>query len=309
MADFDIGTTIGVIVISLFVVGFLLSGIKIIRPTHRAAIETLGKYSKFRDSGMTFVIPIFQKMFSVNITDTLIDVEKQDVITKDNLNCMVDAQIYYKVGDTETELKKALYQVNNYERQIVQLAKTTLRNVIGDKDFKTVNSKRSELNDAIYQSISKEVQDWGIEIVRVEVKEITPPEDVQHTMNTVIKAENEKEAAINFANAAETKADGERRAAIKNAEGRKQALILDAQGKQEYQIRVAEGEAKAIELVNNAADKYFIGNAKELKKLQVTENSLIKNTKIVLTKDGISPTLVLNETADKVIPVREGESS
>ena len=298
-------------IIAIAIIGIItfLSGLKIIRPTHRAAVETLGKFSSFKRSGIIFVIPIIQKLYSVNITDTLVDVEKQFVITKDNLNCSVDAQIYYKVGDDETSLKKSLYSVNDYEYQIVQLAKTTLRSIIGDKEFKVVNSDRTSLNQAVFNSMSKEAEKWGLEIVRVEVKEITPPPDVQDTMNMVIKAENDKQSAVNFAIATETKADGEKKANIKMAEGRREAMILEARGKKESQELVAEGEAKAIELVNNAANEFFIENAQILKKLQVTEESLKNNSKIIVTKDGIDPTLVINENNDPVIPIPQKEKS
>ena len=300
---------IAIIVIAFIGIITILSGLRIIRPTHRAAVETLGKFTAFKSSGIIFVIPIFQKLYSVNITDTLVDVEKQFVITRDNLNCSVDAQIYYKVGADEASLKKSLYSVNDYEYQIVQLAKTTLRSIIGDKEFKVVNSDRTSLNLAVFDSMSKEAEKWGLKIVRVEVKEITPPPDVQDTMNMVIKAENDKQSAVNFAIATETKADGEKKANIKMAEGRREAMILEARGRKESQELVAEGEAKAIELVNNAANEFFIENAQILKKLQVTEESLKNNSKIIVTKDGIDPTLVINETNDTVIPIPQKEKS
>ena len=304
LAEIDIGILIVQVIVGLIVVGFFLSGIRIIRPTHRAAVETLGKYTRFQNSGLTFIIPFIQKMYSINITEQLVDVMRQEVITKDNLNCSVDAQVYFKVGDSETELKNALYQVNNYTTQIVQLARTTLRNVIGDNVFKDVNSQRGKLNQEVFETMEHETKDWGITIVRVELKEIEPPADVQETMNMVIKAENDKQSAIDFANARETKADGERRAKIKEAEGVKQSLILEAEGKSQAIERVAEARAKEIRLVNEAAEKYFIGNAKELKKLEVTQASLENNSKMVLTENGISPTLVLNETGETIIPTK-----
>lgn len=309
MAELDIGILTGQIILGIIVAGFFLSGIRIIRPTHRAAIETLGKYTRFQNSGITFIIPVFQKLYSVNITEQLVDVMRQEVITKDNLNCTVDAQVYFKVGDTEHELKNALYQVNNYNVQVVQLARTTLRNVIGDNVFKDVNSQRGKLNQQVFDTMETETKDWGINIVRVELKEIEPPDDVQETMNMVIKAENDKQSAIDFANARETKADGERRASIKQAEGVRQALILEAEGKSQAIERVAQARATEIQLVNESAEKYFVGNAKDLKKLEVTQASLEENAKIVLTEKGISPTLVLNETRDKIIPTKKEESS
>ena len=117
----------------------------------------------------------------------------------------------------------------------------------------------------------KETSNWGIEIVRTELKEIDPPKDVQETMNKVVKAENEKIAAIDFATATETMADGARRAEIKKAEGIRQARILEA-----------EGEAQAIKLVNQAANQYFIGNAQLLRRLEMVEKSLALNAKIVI---------------------------
>src|SRR3989304_2936092 len=203
---------VGYSFLAIIVAIFLLSGIKIIRPTHRAAIETLGKYSRFQASGITWIIPIIQKLYKINITEQLVDVEKQETITSDNLNAEVDAQIYFKVKDDELSLKNALYSVNNYHDQIVQLARTTLRNVIGTKVFKDVNSKRNELNSDILAIIGKQ-----------------------------------------------------------------------------------------IELVNTAAKTFFVENAVLLKQLEVTQASLQNNSKIILTKEGISPTLVINESDAKVI--------
>ncbi len=302
-------TWLGIGILIFIIAVIILKGIRIIRPTTRAAVETLGKYTRFQKSGITYIVPIFQRMFSINITEQLVDVTRQEVITKDNLNCTVDAQVYFKVGDTEEELKSALYKVHNYQRQIVQLARTTLRNVIGDNDFKTVNSQRGKLNVEVFTTMEKETAHWGINIVRVELKEIEPPKDVQDTMNMVIKAENDKQAAIDFANATETKAEGDKRARIQTAKGIKESQILEAEGEAQAIISVAEAKAKQIELVNSAADKYFKGNAQLLEKLQVTRDSLDKNSKIILTKDGISPTLVINESDSTVIPTRKKQET
>ncbi|MCG6191275.1 SPFH/Band 7/PHB domain protein [Maribellus maritimus] len=127
------------------------------------------------------------------------------------------------------------------------------------------------MNTELHETLHKETKSWGIEIIRTELKQIDPPSDVQETMNKVVKAENEKIAAIDSATAAETVADGVKRAKIKEAEGYKQSKILHA-----------EGEAEAIKLVNEAADKYFIGNAQLLRKLEAMEASLENNAKIVI---------------------------
>ena len=153
----------------------------------------------------------------------------------------------------------------------MNLARTTLRNIIGTLTLKSANSERSRINSDLLNTLMEETQKWGIDIVRTELKEIDPPHDVQETMNKVVKAENEKVAAIDFATAAETNADGIKRAEIKKAEGIRQAKILEA-----------EGEAQAIKLVNEAADMYFKGNAQLLRKLQATETALKQNAKIVV---------------------------
>ncbi len=304
MSEIDFGL-ISIIIPIVFIGLMAASGIKIVRPTHKGIVETFGKYKRSQGSGITYIIPIVQKLYTLNITEQLIDVAKQEVITKDNLNCYIDAQVYYKVTDTEESVKNAFYKVNDYHRQIVQLATTTLRNVIGDKEFQTVNSKRSELNNGIFEAMKKETVSWGIGIVRVEIKEITPPEDVQATMNQVIKAQNDKQSAVDFANATETKADGDKRASIKIAEGMKESTELKAAGDAKAITLVAEARAKEIELVNKAAEEFFVGNAKDLKKLEVTQKSLELNSKVIITKEGIDPTLVIGEMKDTVIPVKD----
>ena len=253
------------------VVLIFLAGIRIVRPTTRGLIETLGKYTKFAQPGFHWVFPKVQKIYLVNVTEQMFNAEPQVIITNDNLNATVDAQVYFRVKFDEESVKNSIYNVNDYRYQIVNLARTTLRNIIGTMTLKSANSERGKINTDLYQTLKDETSKWGIDIVRTELKEIDPPKDVQETMNKVVKAENEKVAAIDFATAAETTADGIKRAEIKKAEGIRQAKILEA-----------EGEAQAIKLVNEAADKYFIGNAQLLRKLQTTETSLRNNAKIVV---------------------------
>jgi len=257
-------------VIIVFVFFFII-GIRIVRPTQRALIERLGKYYKFANPGFHWIIPVIDKLYLVNVTEQMVDAEPQEIITNDNLNARVDAQVYFRVKSDEESVKGSIYNVNNYKLQIVNLARTTLRNIIGTLTLKSANSERGKINSELYRTLHNETQNWGIEIVRTELKEIDPPKDVQETMNKVVKAENEKIAAIDSATAAETVADGVKRAKIKEAEGFKQSKILHA-----------EGEAEAIRLVNEAADKYFIGNAQLLRKLEAVEKSLENNAKIVI---------------------------
>jgi len=293
----------GLIGITLIGAVYAIAGIRIVRPTRRAIIERLGHYKRIKNQGVTWIAPGFDKMYQINITEQMAEAGKQEVITQDNLNAMVDVQVYYKVMDTEKAIMASQYNVNDYRVQIVALARTTLRNVIGNNSFEKVNSERAPLNNAIKETIAKETEAWGIDIVRCELKEIEPPRDVQETMNKVLKAKNEKTAAVDFATATETQADGVKRAAIKEAEGRKQAAILTAEGQSQAIVKVAEANAQQIKLVNEAAQQYFKAEAKELKRLEVTQAALENNMKVVITEKGISPSIILGEFGKEIVPV------
>ena len=258
-------------IIALAVILIFFWGIRIVRPTNRALIERLGKYHHFANPGFHWIIPVIDKIYRVNVTEQMVDAEPQEIITNDNLNASVDAQVYFRVKADEESVKGSIYNVANFRLQIVNLARTTLRNIIGTMTLKSANSERGKINAELYNTLHTETKGWGIEIVRTELKQIDPPKDVQETMNKVVKAENEKIAAVDMASATETVADGVKRAKIKEAEGMKQSKILQA-----------EGEAEAIRLVNEAAEKYFIGNAQILRKLQALETSLQSNSKIVV---------------------------
>jgi len=256
-------------IVAAIVIFFL--GIRIVRPTRRGLVERLGKYHRFANPGFNWIIPVIDRLFLVNVTEQMVDAEPQEIITNDNLNALVDAQIYFKIKDDNQSVRDSQYNVNNVTYQIVNLARTTLRNIIGTMTLKSANSERGRINEDLLKVLMKETHKWGIEIVRAELKQIDPPKDVQETMNKIVKAENEKIAAVDFATAAETVADGQKRAAIKAAEGVRQANILEA-----------EGQAEAIRLVNESANKYFVGNAQLLRRLETMETSLKNNTKVVV---------------------------
>lgn len=273
------------------VVVIFIAGIRIVPPTRRGVIERLGKYHRFLHVGFNWVIPIIETTRYRNITERMTNIASQEIITKDNLNAKVELVVYHKVKIDEENVKKSYYEVEDYKTQIVMLAQTTARNVIGNMKFTEVNSQRTVLNKLLAETIDKEIENWGLRVVRVELKDITPPQSVQETMNNIIQAQNAKDAAIDFATAVETKADGARRAAIKEADGIKQANILKA-----------EGEAQAIQLVNEAAEKYFIGNAQKLRQIEMLERALKDNSKVVITKDGINPSIIIGD-----LPIGSGQ--
>lgn len=281
---------------AVFAVLMFFSGIRIVRPIYRGLVERLGKFNRFAEPGFHWIVPVIERMFVENVTEQLVEATPQEIITFDNLNARVDAQVYFKIKSDQDSVKNSQYNVNNVEWQIVNLARTTLRNIIGTLTLKSANSERGRINDDLHKILVKETASWGIDIVRTELKEIDPPKDVQETMNKVVKAENEKIAAVDYATAAETVADGEKRAQIKRAEGIKQSRILQA-----------EGEAEAIRLVNEAANKYFIGNAQVLRKLQAVETALEGNAKVIIPTN-TELVNVIGELAG-VVPIKRDHES
>jgi len=250
-----------------FIIVIFAMGIRIVRPVEVGVIEFLGKYSRTAAPGFNWIIPAIHNMFVINVTEQRVDIDPQSIITKDKLNAEVDGVVYYKVMSAQD----SIYKVNNYRRAVPSLAKTTLRAVIGKMTLTEANENRDAINEQVEQILDKEVAKWGISVVRVELQRIEPPQDVQMAMNEVVKAENEKIAALDLATAIETKADGQRRAEIKKAEGIAQAIRLKA-----------EADGDAIKIVNESAEKYFVGNAQLLKKLETVAEALKDNSKIVV---------------------------
>ena len=270
---------IEIITTILFVLAgiLFLMGMRIVRPMEKATIERLGKYQRFANNGFNWVIPLAERIVYQDITERMMDIDSFEAITKERLNTRVDLVVFYKVREDDKSVFKSLYRVSNFESQIVRKAQTTARNIIGKISFDDLNSKRDTINNELVGALKKTAENWGVDIVTVETKEITPPKDVQESMNKVLKAQNEKTASNDLASAVEIQADGKRRALIKEAQG-------IAQGR----LTVAEAKAKAIKVVNESAKKYFKGNAQLLRKFEVIENSLINNSKVVLGSDAKS---------------------
>jgi regulator of protease activity HflC (stomatin/prohibitin superfamily) len=277
----------GYIIFVLFLFIVFAMGVKIVRPVEVGVVEFLGRYTRTAGSGFNWIFPIFYRMYRINITERRVDIDAQSIITKDKLNAVVDGVVYYKVIDAQM----AIYNVNNFEESVPSLAKTTLRAVIGKMTLTEANENRDSINNELEKILSREVDKWGIDVVRVELQRIEPPPDVQEAMNRVVKAENEKIAALDLATAIETKADGERRAEIKKAEGIAAAIRLKA-----------DADGDAIKTVNESAEKYFVGNAQLLKKLETVSEALKNNSKIVVPADS-SLVNVIGDLAGTGVPI------
>lgn len=300
MFEFICGSSwlIILIVIIAIIIWILAMGIRIIRPRQKGLIERLGKYKRTADQGFHWIIPIVDKMIKVDITENMVDVEPQKIITKDDLNATVDAVVYFRVIDP----MKAIYKAQNYRAQITSLARTTLRDIIGKMTLTEANSKRDTLNSILEQELDKQTDAWGIDVIRVELQRIEPPDDVQNAMNNVVIAERDKKAAVDFATATETKADGERRAEIKKAEGKKQGAILEAEGQAQAIIQVAKADAEKIQRVNTAIQQFFKNEAQLYKKLETVERSLRDGTKYVIDPN-TEITNVIAERMAGIVPI------
>jgi regulator of protease activity HflC (stomatin/prohibitin superfamily) len=284
----------------------LVSSLRIVRPIEKGLVERFGRYHRFVEAGITLLVPFADRIIKVNITERMTPVQRQDVITRDKVFMGVDAVVFYKVKPDETSVKASQYCVNNYQAQIDTLARTVLRDIIGGMDMTVANTSRPVINKNLKEALDEQTEKWGIEIVRAEIKDLEPPKDLITSMESVLKADNDRQAAEKTAIAQATLASGEKNVAIQRAEGQKQAAILQAEGQKTATIAIAEGDAEATKLRNEALTTYFKDSAVVFKQLETIQTSLQNNTKIIVP-EGRAISLILNEqenlTKATIIPI------
>ena len=182
----------------------------------------------------------------------------------------------------------------NFAAQIDTLARTVLRDIIGGMDMAVANTSRPIINEKLKEALDQQTECWGIEIIRAEIKDLEPPRELIVSMESVLKADNERQAAEKTAIAQATLASGQKNAAIQVAEGQKQAAILQAEGQKTATIEIAEGDAQATKLRNEALTTYFKDTAVVFKQLDTIAAALQNNTKIIVP-EGKAISLILNE--------------
>jgi len=253
-----------------------------LRPYERGIQEKLGRYYMFIIPGLGFQIPFIHITRVRDVREHTMDIHPQPVITKDNVEILVDGIMWVRPTIDEESIKKTFYNIDDWKRAVVQLAMTNLRQEFGDLTLDESLVARETIATNLQSILNTHAVEWGLTVSKVEIRLIDPPEDIKKAMHKQKTAEQERRSMRLLAT-------GD----FEAAEQQKLAIIQRAEGEREAVIQVAQGKAEAIRLVNEAAEKYFIGNAQVLKRMEMTENSLRENAKIVITENGISPTLLL----------------
>jgi regulator of protease activity HflC (stomatin/prohibitin superfamily) len=232
---------VSIVIISLLIlaivaaIGILMTGIKIVRPYEQGIYMRLGRYVRILNQGFNYVTPLINEVVKIDLRTQVLDVPRQEVITKDNSPTNVDAIIYTKVIDPV----KAFFQVTNYRTATIYLAQTTLRSIIGDMELDEILSNREKINLHLRDVLDEATDKWGVKVEAVEIREVDPASRVKEAMEEQTSAERLRRAAI-------LKADGQKKAAILNAEGEKRSRILQAEGLRQAKVLEAEGERLAI---------------------------------------------------------------
>jgi regulator of protease activity HflC (stomatin/prohibitin superfamily) len=253
-----------------------------LRPYERGIQEKLGKYHGFIMPGLGFQIPFIHLIRVRDVREHTMDIHPQPVITKDNVEIQVDGIMWVRPTIDEEAIKRTFYNIDDWKRAIIQLAMTNVRQEFGDLTLDESLVARVTIATNLQRILNTFAVEWGLTVSKVEIRLIDPPEDIKRAMHKQKTAEQERRSMRLLAT-------GE----FEAAEQQKLAIIQRAEGEREAVIQVAQGKAEAIRLVNEAAEKYFVGNAQALKQLEMIENSLRENAKIVITEHGINPTLLL----------------
>jgi regulator of protease activity HflC (stomatin/prohibitin superfamily) len=258
------GAGIAVLVLLAVVVFYLVRAIRLVPQGYNHTVERFRRYIRTLDPGLALIVPFIDRVgHKVNMMERVLEVESQEVITRDNAMVRVDGIAFFQVMDAA----KAAYEINDLENAILTLTMTNIRTVMGSMDLDNLLSQRDEINHRLLSVVDQAAMAWGVKMNRIDIKDIAPPRDLVDSMARQMKAERDKRAAI-------LEAEGLRQAAILRAEGEKQSAVLEAEGRREAAFRdaearerAAEAEARATTMVSDAiasgnvqAINYFVAN-------------------------------------------------
>jgi regulator of protease activity HflC (stomatin/prohibitin superfamily) len=278
-------------------------------------LERFGRYKKTLEPGFHMITPFFEQVGrKINMMEQVLDVPRQEVISKDNAMLGVDAVVFFQALDAA----KAAYEVDNLRLAVINLTMTNIRTVVGAMDLDETLSKRDEINHRLLRVVDEATSPWGIKVTRIEIKDIQPPNDLIDSMARQMKAERDKRANIleaeGFRQAAILKAEGEKQRAMLEAEGRKEAAFRDAEARErlaEAEARATEVVSKAIESGNTSALNYFVAQKyiESLKEFAASPNQKVFFMPIELT--GIASSIggiaeFAKDALGKQVPPRPG---
>ncbi len=230
------------IVLALLAVVIIVKGVCIIPQQSAYVVERLGKFNRALHAGITYIIPFVDRIaYRHTLKEQAMDIPEQICITRDNVQVGVDGVIFIQVFDPQM----ASYGIGNYVFSIVQLAQTTMRSEVGKIDLDKTFEERTTINSAIVNAINDASRTWGVKILRYEIKNIRPPENVLNAMEKQMQAEREKRAVI-------LQSEGEKQSAVNVAEGQKQKVVLESEAVRQKQINEATGQAEAIRAIAGA---------------------------------------------------------
>ena len=232
---------------------FVVRSLKVVPQQHAWVVERLGKFHATLSPGLNILVPFVDRVaYKHSLKEIPLDVPSQVCITKDNTQLQVDGILYFQI----TDAMRASYGSSNYVVAITQLAQTTLRSVIGKMELDKTFEERDSINAAVVQALDEAALNWGVKVLRYEIKDLTPPAEILRSMQAQITAEREKRALI-------AKSEGERQQEINIADGERQAAILKSEGEKQGAINRAQGEATAIRVIAeaNAAAVRAVGEA------------------------------------------------
>lgn len=275
-----------IIILVIFIAIIIPMSVRIVNQGEAGLRERLGRFVERLDAGVYFIIPGIETMRKVDIREQVITVPEQQIITRDNVGVAVDGLVYIQIVDPA----KAQYEVTNVFMAVISLAQTNLRSVLGTMSLDDTLSNRDMINSRLLESLDRETAKWGVKVMRVEIKRLDPPKDIQDSMSKQMKAEREKRAQIldaeGYKQSLITKSEGDQQSKILEAEGEKQAQILRAEGDAQARVLVAQAQAKALELDARASQEFFSGQAVVREQLRVVASALGGgNTKYILDSD------------------------
>jgi regulator of protease activity HflC (stomatin/prohibitin superfamily) len=241
------------LVLAIIAVIFVVQTLKIVPQQHAWVVERLGKYDRTLTPGLSFVVPFVERVaYKHSLKEVPLDVPSQVCITKDNTQLQVDGIIYFQITDP----MRASYGSSNYMFAITQLAQTLLRSVIGKMELDKTFEERDAINASVVNALDEAAANWGVKVLRYEIKDLTPPAEILRSMQAQITAEREKRALIAASEGRKQEqiniATGEREASIARSEGERQAQINEAQGQASAIVAVADATAEAIRKIADA---------------------------------------------------------